>query len=629
MKSSRSVVALAVFCAALGATPVQAAVQHTLDWESTAQQRIPAEPPPGWEAQYDADLRNPGGRPQASIARSPEPVRAGASAVRFELDRNNPGPQDGPRAELAGDELGGERWYGFSIYLPESWKADRAADIVTQWHHTLNTGSPPLAIETQGGNWRISQNWEDSEKDTPVGAYQVGRWTDWVVHVRWSAGSDGLLEIWKDGVPVPGFEHKTGKNSYRDPRAYMKIGIYKWPWKDQQSDTTNRVMYHDELRIADASGSYQQVAPPRTTPPPADGLPVTEVTALSDDGNVPANTVDNNLATRWSAHGEGQWIRYDLGATKNVGGLAIAWHQGDRRTSRFDIETSVDGTTWTAAAAGLTSRLTLAQESYDIPDVEARYVRIVGHGNSSGNGWNSITETDVLGAGTPGGDCRYPAQALDLENWKITLPVDDPDREGRQPLEITQPRLRNYVLDPWFAPVEACKAVRFRAPVTGVTTENSKNPRSELREMTNGGRDRASWSSTSGTHTMVIDQAITRLPEGRPQVVAGQIHDADDDVTVFRLVGRKLYLTDEDNTQYKLIADDYEPGTRFQVKFEASEGKIRAYYNGVLKDTRSKSFSGGYFKAGAYTQANCGNASPCADSNYGEVVVYGVTVTHS
>jgi hypothetical protein len=44
--------------------------------------------------------------------------------------------------------------------------------------------------------------------------------------------------------------------------------------------------------------------------------------------------------------------------------------------------------------------------------------------------------------------------------------------------------------------------------------------------------------------------------------------------------------------------------------------------------TISKNFSGAYFKAGAYTQANCSNSSPCSNSNFGQVMIYDVTVTH-
>jgi hypothetical protein len=78
-------------------------------------------------------------------------------------------------------------------------------------------------------------------------------------------------------------------------------------------------MCHDEVRIADSSGSYEQVAPGSgQPPPPSGGYPVTEVTASSDDGNLPVNTLDDNLTSRWSTHGDGEWIRYDLGSAKKV-----------------------------------------------------------------------------------------------------------------------------------------------------------------------------------------------------------------------------------------------------------------------------------------------------------------------
>jgi Alginate lyase len=238
-------------------------------------------------------------------------------------------------------------------------------------------------------------------------------------------------------------------------------------------------------------------------------------------------------------------------------------------------------------------------------------------------------EATAAPGAAPGGGCSRPAQVLDLKNWKITLPVDDPDQSGRQPLEVTQPRLDGYAVPPWFTPTAACDGVQFRSAVNGLTTQNSTYPRSELREMTNNGTSPARWSSDSGTHTMVIDQAITHLPNDKPHVVVGQIHDANDDVSVFRLEGTKLYLTKGDTTHHKLITDNYVLGTRFQAKFEVSNGQVHAYYNGMLQATIPASFNGAYFKAGAYTQANCGNSAPCDSSNYGEVTIYQVTVTHS
>jgi hypothetical protein len=147
--------------------------------------------------------------------------------------------------------------------------------------------------------------------------------------------------------------------------------------------------------------------------------------------------------------------------------------------------------------------------------------------------------------------------------------------------------------------------------------------------MTDGGSASAGWSSTSGTHTMVLKEAFTKLPAGKPQVVGGQIHDASDDISVFRLEGSNLYVTNGNDPHFQLVTSDYVLGTAFEAKYVVSGGVIRAYYNGRLVATISKDFSGAYFKAGAYTQANCQDASPCSSGNYGEVLVYSLRVTHS
>lgn len=249
---------------------------YELSWETAADRSVPESAPPGWAKEYRPDVRH-GDEPQVRTAnRSVEPVRCGEWSARFQLYKGDPVINNGARAELSADfePVGAERWYGFSIYLPETWAYDQSAEIVTQWHQHWDIGSsPPLSILTRKGQWEISQNWEGPfYSNTPVGAYQTGRWTDWVVHVKWSAGADGLLEIWRDGKPVPGFFGKRGKNTHDDPRHgnYMKIGIYKWDWSQgKPSDTTQRVMYYDELRIAAGPNRYKHVrvpcAPRRTS----------------------------------------------------------------------------------------------------------------------------------------------------------------------------------------------------------------------------------------------------------------------------------------------------------------------------------------------------------------------------
>jgi hypothetical protein len=223
--------------------------------------------------------------------------------------------------------------------------------------------------------------------------------------------------------------------------------------------------------------------------------------------------------------------------------------------------------------------------------------------------------------------CDGPSKVLDLANWKITLPVAKSDN-AKSPEEVLQPDLATFETTPWFETTSNCDAVVFRAPVNGVTTSGSSNPRSELREMTDDGKANASWSSTAGTHTMVVTEAFTHLPDVKPELVGAQIHDADDDITVFRLEGRNLYVTKGDDPHYKLVTDNYALGTKFEAKYLVSGGKIEAFYNGVLQTTISERFRGAYFKAGAYTQANCSDSSPCSKSNYGETTVYSVAVSH-
>jgi hypothetical protein len=227
-----------------------------------------------------------------------------------------------------------------------------------------------------------------------------------------------------------------------------------------------------------------------------------------------------------------------------------------------------------------------------------------------------------------GSTCGDPAEILDLTNWKVTLPVSGPDNDPKKPLEVLQPDLDTYSTSPWFDATSTCDAVVFRAPVDGVTTKGSKNPRSELREMADNGSTNASWSSTAGTHSMVVDEAFVHLPSVKPELVGVQIHDADDDISVFRLEGRNLYVTNGNDTHYKLVTSDYVLGTKFEAKYVVAGGKIEAYYNGVLQTTIAERFRGAYFKAGAYTQANCADSSPCNRDNYGETMVYSVAVTH-
>jgi len=196
-----------------------------------------------------------------SITRSDEVARSGKYSIRYELHINDEDVANSKRAESAratDDESSlTERWYGISYYLPKDYVSDVCPELITQWQ-SLKGVSPPLALWTNNGIWQIVQF---GKEHTDLGAYETGKWTDFVFHVKWSTGSDGLVEVWKQGNKVFSI---TNANSYPDYNTgnYMKNGIYKWGWKKgYPTNTEKRVLFIDDVRIGDESASYDDVAP--------------------------------------------------------------------------------------------------------------------------------------------------------------------------------------------------------------------------------------------------------------------------------------------------------------------------------------------------------------------------------
>ena len=119
----------------------------------------------------------------------------------------------------------------------------------------------------------------------------------------------------------------------------------------------------------------------------------------------------------------------------------------------------------------------------------------------------------------------------------------------------------------------------FSARADGVTTKNSHYPRSELREM--NGSEKASWSNTSGSHTLDVCEAITKTPTAKPEVVAAQIHDGSDDVMQIRLEGKTLMVQYNDGKTETVIDPNYVLGTPYNVRIVAEGGKVDVLYNGA------------------------------------------------
>src|SRR6266581_4545219 len=268
---------------------------------------------------------------------------------------------------------------------------------------------PVASVVASGDDGNIPQNTLDNTLATRWSASGDGQWIRYdlgavmavgPVNIAWYCGTEWAsafqIQVSLDAVTwTPVF---TGRSSGQtlQPERYdfpMVPGRYvRIVGHGQWSGTTQLSPWNSITEVA----IYGSAAVP------LDSVPIASVVASGDDGNIPQNTLDNNLATRWSASGDGQWIRYDLGAVMAVGPVNIAWYRGTEWASAFEIQVSPDAVTWTAVFTGRSSGQTLQPERYDFPVVPGRYVRIVGHGQCSGTTqlslWNSITETAIYGS---------------------------------------------------------------------------------------------------------------------------------------------------------------------------------------------------------------------------------------
>ena len=111
--------------------------------------------------------------------------------------------------------------------------------------------------------------------------------------------------------------------------------------------------------------------------------------------NSAGNTVDNDLESYWTSQMDGCWIEYDVGEEVLFNAMGLAYASGNKRTADFEIEVSSDGQSWKQVYKGTTSGKTLDIEKYSFEPTKGRYIRVVGHGNSTGTGWHSISEAII------------------------------------------------------------------------------------------------------------------------------------------------------------------------------------------------------------------------------------------
>ncbi len=125
-------------------------------------------------------------------------------------------------------------------------------------------------------------------------------------------------------------------------------------------------------------------------------LYVADVTMNGGETYGKTGLIDKDLSTRWSAQNADAWLCFDFGEVREVQAMSFATMNGTSRQYIFDVYASADGVNFTLVKEGLSnSGTTDMPEILELGSVQARYIKLCGHGYVSGTSkgkWNSWTE---------------------------------------------------------------------------------------------------------------------------------------------------------------------------------------------------------------------------------------------
>ncbi len=233
----------------------------------------------------------------------------------------------------------------------------------------------------------------------------------------------------------------------------------------------------------------------------------------------------------------------------------------------------------------------------------------------------------------------YNSDNFDLQNWKLTLPVDSSGGTSGDALEIKD--LDNYESTHFYDAPDG--AMVFSASANGATTSGSSYPRSELREMDRG--ELAAWRLSEGgtmTATLKVDQVPTLSDGDRGRIIVGQIHGQDEELIRLYWDNNTVYFMndqagpDNDETKFAFRSSDggtpsISLGETFGYKIDArgTTLKVEIHADGKVYTSTSTinsvwQYDEFYFKAGAYLGVN-----EDSGSGLGKVSFYGLDFGHT
>ena len=208
---------------------------------------------------------------------------SGQEALEFSLDGGDERTEVQPRIPMQRE--GDVQYYSYSAVLADDFPTDVTTwQLLLQWHHNGDSGSPPVAIEVRDNRLVLSAEGEDRQDLGPV---RGGDRIDLTMRIAFSRDSDrGTVDVWRDGNRVLR-DHRPPGGTLLDQSDYMKLGLYR----SDSIDEPGRLWLED-LRIGPSLASVRSEESGST------------VTDEDDPQSAPSDSDDGMLSTvTWVAGG--------------------------------------------------------------------------------------------------------------------------------------------------------------------------------------------------------------------------------------------------------------------------------------------------------------------------------------
>lgn len=179
---------------------------------------------------------------------------------RFEVRPGDCGANDGwndctsdrERSELSSAVIAGETWVHWSIYLPSDYPIIYPVKTALGQFHQ-KSGHVIWMFQNVDGGYTVDNQTSGrtiQKKRILSDADMRGRWTDVLVHAKWTPASDGFFDVFVNGETTPRYSWR-GATQSAGKDVYFKYGVYRSFMSRRPGDEPTQIVYYADVAASD------------------------------------------------------------------------------------------------------------------------------------------------------------------------------------------------------------------------------------------------------------------------------------------------------------------------------------------------------------------------------------------